>query len=52
MLPENTFLYSLSCISYINLLFRIFKYRNSWHALRMAEEREKRQERKSISLSS
>lgn len=34
------------------MLFGIFKYRNSWHALRMAEEREQRQERKSISMGS
>lgn len=31
MLLENTFHYTLSCISSINLFFKNFKYRNSWH---------------------
>lgn len=31
MLLENTVPNTLSCISYINLLFKNFKYRNSWH---------------------
>lgn len=51
-LLENTFLYTSSCIFYINLLFEILEYRNSRHAVRVAGKREKRQERKSISLRS
>lgn len=37
---------------YINLLFEILKYRNSHYAVRVAREREMRQERKSVSLRS